>query len=130
MNPDLPRLQVTKDKSGRTLVGEGVEQIANLARTFGQHDRDIIGATAKYIVYALKGIIQVKTLTLDGRIRIIDQNTGTRAIAETPSSSSVISLNIRDGLDSNESFLLVLDASHDITLWSIKPWKVDSADFP
>jgi hypothetical protein len=130
MNPDLPRLQVTTDKSGRTILGEGVGQIANLARTFGQHDRDIIGATAKYIVYALKGIIRIKTLTLDGRIRIIDQNTGTRAIAETPSSSSVVSLNIRDGLDSDESFLLVLDASHDITLWSIKPWKVDSADFP
>ena len=67
---------------------------------------------------------------VDGRIRIIDQNTGTRAIAETQSMASVISLDIRDGYDSEESFLLVLDTSHDLTIWSIKPWKVDSADVP
>lgn len=69
-------------------------------------------------------------LIVDGRIRIIDQNTGTRAIAETPSSSTVISLTIQDGSDSEESLLLVLDLSHELTIWSIKPWKVDSADVP
>lgn len=67
---------------------------------------------------------------IDGRIRIIDQNTGTRAIAETPSTAPVISLFIQDGHDSEESFLLVLDVSHDLTIWSIKPWKIDSADVP
>ena len=70
------------------------------------------------------------SLILDGRIRIIDQNTGTRAIAETPSASAVISLTIQDGPDSEESLLLVLDLSHELTIWSIKPWKVDSADVP
>jgi len=69
-------------------------------------------------------------LILDGRIRIIDQNTGTRAIAETPSASAIISLTIQDGPDSEESLLLVLDLSHELTIWSIKPWKVDSADVP
>jgi hypothetical protein len=56
MKPYLPRLQVATDDTGRTMLGEGVQQIANLARSFGQHDREIIGATVKYIVYALKGI--------------------------------------------------------------------------
>jgi len=51
----IPRLQITTDPSGRTFPGDGIEQIANLTRTFGLHDRDIIGATTKYIVYALKG---------------------------------------------------------------------------
>src|SRR5205814_4963251 len=69
-------------------------------------------------------------LIVDGRIRIIDQNTGTRAIAETPSSASVISLTVQDGFDSEESLLLVLDLVHELTIWSIKPWKVDSADVP
>jgi hypothetical protein len=55
MKPDIPRLQITTDSAGRSFPGEGIEQIANLARTFGLHDRDIIGATTKYIVYALKG---------------------------------------------------------------------------
>jgi hypothetical protein len=67
---------------------------------------------------------------IDGRIRIIDQNTGTRAITETQSMAPVISLNIQDGYNSEESFLLVLDTSQDLTIWSIKPWKVDSADVP
>ena len=74
-------------------------------------------------------ILQV-ILIVDGRIRIIDQNTGTRAIAETPSSASVISLTVQDGFDSEESLLLVLDLDHELTIWSIKPWKVDSADVP
>ena len=51
----IPRLQITTDPSGRTFLGDGIEQIANIARTFGLYDRDIIGATTKYIVYALKG---------------------------------------------------------------------------
>lgn len=68
--------------------------------------------------------------SVDGRIRIIDQNTGTRAIAETQSTAPVISLFIQDGQDSEESFVLVLDTSHDLTIWSIKPWKIDSADVP
>jgi len=55
MNAQIPRLQTTTDVSGRTFSGEGIEQIANISRTFGPHDRDIIGATTKYIVYALKG---------------------------------------------------------------------------
>ena len=56
MNPDIPRLQITTDSASRSFPGEGIEQIANLTRTFGLHDRDIIGATTKYIVYALKGV--------------------------------------------------------------------------
>jgi hypothetical protein len=56
MKPDLPRLQITTDSSECTFAGEGIGQIANIARTFGLYDRDIIGATTKYIVYALKGI--------------------------------------------------------------------------
>jgi hypothetical protein len=67
---------------------------------------------------------------IDGRIRIIDQNTGTRALAETPSTAPVISLSVRDGNDSDESYILVLDAAYDLTIWSIKPWKVDSANVP
>jgi len=55
MKPDLPRLQIGTDSSGRTFSGDGIEQIANLARTFGVYEREIIGATNKYIVYALKG---------------------------------------------------------------------------
>jgi hypothetical protein len=55
MKPDLPRLQMKTDSSGRTFVGDGIEQIANLSRTFGVYDREILGATEKYIVYALKG---------------------------------------------------------------------------
>lgn len=55
MKPHLPRLQIRTDSNGRTFTGEGIEQIANLARTFGVYDREIIGATSKYIVYALKG---------------------------------------------------------------------------
>jgi hypothetical protein len=54
---DLPRLQIKTDSAGRTFVGDGIEQIANLARTFGVYDREIIGATSKYIVYALKGFV-------------------------------------------------------------------------
>jgi hypothetical protein len=128
---DLPRLQIKIDSAGRTFVGDGIEQIANLARTFGVYDREIIGATSKYIVYALKGsVCCVTNLILEGRIRIIDQNSGTRAIAETPSSAPVISLTIRDGSDGEESFLLVLDSVHELTIWSIKPWKIDSADVP
>ena len=73
---------------------------------------------------------QILILRIDGRIRIIDQNTGTRAIAETPSSAPVISLTVQDGFDSEESLLLVLDLVHELTIWSIKPWKVDSADVP
>lgn len=69
-------------------------------------------------------------LIADGRVRIIDQNSGTRAIAVTPSSSAVISLTIQDGFDSEESFLLVLDLTHDLTIWSIKPWRIDSSDVP
>jgi hypothetical protein len=56
MKPNVPRLQITTDSAGRSLPGDGIEQIANLARTFSLHDRDIIGATTKYIVYALKGM--------------------------------------------------------------------------
>jgi hypothetical protein len=132
MKCQIPRLQINTDPSGRTFTGEGIEQIANLVRSFGHYDRDIISATSKYIVHALKGAHQLLLAAnnLDGRIRIIDQNTGTRAIAETQSMASVISLDIRDGSDSEESFLLVLDTSHDLTIWSIKPWKVDSADVP
>jgi hypothetical protein len=132
MKYQIPRLQINTDPSGRTFPGEGIEQIANLVRSFGHHDRDIISATAKYIVYALKGAhpTALAANNVDGRIRIIDQNTGTRAIAETQSMASVISLDIRDGSDSEESFLLVLDTSHDLTIWSIKPWKIDSADVP
>ena len=55
MNAHIPRLQTVTDDTGRTVSGEGIEQIANISRTFGHHDRDIIGATTKYIVYALKG---------------------------------------------------------------------------
>ena len=127
----IPRLQIITDASGRTFPGDRIRQIANLARAFGLHDCDIIGATTKYIVYALKGTTSIELfLTVDGRIRIIDQNTGTRAIAETPSASPVISLTIREGPDSEESLLLVLDLSHELTVWSIKPWKVDGADVP
>ena len=78
----------------------------------------------------LKGYLLLVILIVDGRIRIIDQNTGTRAIAETPSSAPVISLTVQDGFDSEESLLLVLDLDHELTIWSIKPWKVDSADVP
>ena len=56
MKPNIPRLQTTTDSAGRSFPGEGIGQIANLSRTFGLHDRDIIGATTKYIVYALKGM--------------------------------------------------------------------------
>jgi WD40 repeat protein len=42
----------------------------------------------------------------------------------------VISLTVQDGFDSEESLLLVLDLDHELTIWSIKPWKVDSADVP
>jgi hypothetical protein len=56
MNPHLPRLQNVTDDTGRIVAGEGIGQIANISRTFGHHDRDIIGATTKYIVYALKGV--------------------------------------------------------------------------
>ena len=56
MKPDIPRLQITTDSSECTFSGEGIGQIANIARTFGLYDRDIIGATTKYIVYALKGM--------------------------------------------------------------------------
>lgn len=56
MNPHLPRLQNVTDDTGRIVSGEGIGQIANISRTFGHHDRDIIGATTKYIVYALKGV--------------------------------------------------------------------------
>jgi hypothetical protein len=55
MNTYLPRLQIVTDDVGRTVSGEGIGQIANISRSFGHHDRDIIGATTKYIVYALKG---------------------------------------------------------------------------
>jgi hypothetical protein len=55
MKSQIPRLQINTDPSGRTYPGEGIEQIANLVRPFGRYDRDIISATAKYIVYALKG---------------------------------------------------------------------------
>lgn len=56
MKTDLPRLQIITDSSGRVFPGEGIEQIANLARTFSIYDREIIGATTDYIVYALKGM--------------------------------------------------------------------------
>ena len=52
----IPRLQITTDAQGRTFMGEGIEQIANLQRTFSVFDRDAISATTKYIVYALKGM--------------------------------------------------------------------------
>jgi len=55
MKPDLPRLQMGNDSNGRPFTGDGIEQIAILARTFGVYDREIIGATSKYIVYSLKG---------------------------------------------------------------------------
>jgi len=51
----VPGLQILTDVGGRTIPGDRIRQIANLQRTFGHHDRDIIGATTKYIVYALKG---------------------------------------------------------------------------
>ena len=131
MKPDIPRLQNRTDPTGRTFPGDGIRQIAHLARSFGLYDRDIIGATTKYIVYALKGMSSYYfILNIDGRIRIIDQNTGTRAIAETPSSAPVISLTVQDGFDSEELLLLVLDLVHELTIWSIRPWKVDSADVP
>ena len=76
----------------------------------------------------LKVSLEGRNLNLDGCIRIIEQNTGTRAIAKTPSGSPAISLSVHDGFDSEESFLLVLDLSNDLTVWSIKPWNVDSAD--
>ena len=72
----------------------------------------------------------VCTNFVDGRIRIIDQNIGTRALAETPSTAPVISLSVRDGDQSDETYIFVLDAAHDLTIWSIKPWKVDSANVP
>jgi len=53
----IPRLQITTDSSGRTFAGDGIEQIANIGRTFGLYDRNIIDATTNYIVYALKGTI-------------------------------------------------------------------------
>ena len=53
---EIPRLQITTDAEGRTCMGEGIEQIANLQRTFSVFDRDVISATIKYIVYALKGM--------------------------------------------------------------------------
>jgi len=68
-------------------------------------------------------------LIVDGRIRIVDQNSGTRGIAETPSSAPVVSVSIRDGSNSHE-YLLVLDKSHDITIWDINQWQVDSSDVP
>lgn len=55
---EIPRLQFNSDSSGRLFPGDGIEQIANLARSFGLYDRDVIGATTKYIVYALKGYIR------------------------------------------------------------------------
>ena len=42
----------------------------------------------------------------------------------------MISLTVQDGFDAEESLLLVLDLDHELTIWSIKPWKVDSADVP
>jgi hypothetical protein len=59
MKTDIPRLQITTDSSGRAFPGEGIEQIANLARAFGVYDREIISATTKYIVYALKGMLSI-----------------------------------------------------------------------
>jgi hypothetical protein len=59
MKSHIPRLQFNSDASGHTFPGEGIEQIANLARSFGHYDRDVIGATTKYIVYALKGYIRL-----------------------------------------------------------------------
>jgi hypothetical protein len=56
MKSQIPRLQINTDSGGRIFPGEGIEQIANLVRSFSHYDRDIISATAKYIVYALKGI--------------------------------------------------------------------------
>jgi hypothetical protein len=58
MKSHIPRLQFNSDSSGRTFPGEGIEQIANLARSFDHCDRDVIGATSKYIVYALKGYVR------------------------------------------------------------------------
>jgi len=55
LKPHIPRLQIRTDSTGQTFPGEGIEQIAALVRNFSVYDRDIIGATTKYIVYALKG---------------------------------------------------------------------------
>jgi len=55
---EIPRLQIRADDKGKaTFVGEGIGHIANLSRSFGAYDRHIIGATSKYIVYALKGTL-------------------------------------------------------------------------
>lgn len=88
-------------------------------------------ARQRTILYTRSKVCRISiVITIDGRIRIIDQNTGTRAIAETPSSSTVISLSIQDGFGSEESFLFAIDLDHNLTVWSIKPWNVDSADVP
>lgn len=56
MKPHIPRLQIKTDDEGHTFPGDGIGHIANLSRTFDLYDRDIIGATTNYIVYALKGL--------------------------------------------------------------------------
>jgi len=56
MNPSIPRLQISTDETGQTVLGEGILQIANIHRSFSPYERDVIGASTNYIVYALKGI--------------------------------------------------------------------------
>lgn len=62
MKPQIPRLQIVTDSTGRSFPGEGILQIAIISRTFGANERDIIGATTKYIVYALKGSLPSSSL--------------------------------------------------------------------
>jgi hypothetical protein len=114
---------------GREPTGASIQPI-DLPKTF-RLCHEIIGATPKYIVYAFEGsLCGITYLIVGGRIRIIDRNSGMRAFAETPSSYPIISLNITDGSDGKESFLLALDSAHELTVWSIQPWQIASTDVP
>jgi hypothetical protein len=59
----IPKLQITMDAGGHACIGDGVEQISNISRTFNASDRDVISANTKYIVYALKGMLHTTFLT-------------------------------------------------------------------
>jgi hypothetical protein len=136
INSIIPNLQAVQNENEEVSLGDGIHLIANVARKFAAYDREMIGATTKYIAYALRGIYSFRLLmTIGGRVRVIDQNTGTRAIAQTPSGAAVVNVSIC-GLDdgtiqeSEDAMLLVLDKQNDLTLWTIQPWKIDSGDIP
>jgi hypothetical protein len=131
IDEQIPRSDISADGEECTYMGLKVKPIANIPRTFSSDAWDVISATTNYIAYTLESTMAfMHVLILDGRIRILDQNTGTRAIAETPTCAPVTAISIRDGIDPDEAVLLAVDKAHDITIWAIKPWKIDSADIP